>query len=426
MKKLYILMIALFVFNVSNAQTYTISFAATGAATTVDSVKVENLTHTAIATWHASDVFQLQLSNGINEMDVNNDNLQVYPNPMQGQAEISFYAKQAGKATLSIYDIAGKEVLQTESKLLQGIQKYQLAGLKQGMYFINISSDSYFYTAKLISQNAAASKTIIKYIGNEKPEVAAFSTLKNTKATVTMAYYTGDNLRFTGYAGTHSAIVNDVPTASKTITFAFMTTICPQTATDIDGNIYSIVSIGNQCWMGENLKTTHYRNGDSIPNVSDNNTWIALTTGAFCNKDNTPSNSITYGRLYNFYSIIDARNLCPTNWHVPRDSEWSALESYLGGDSLTGGKLKEAGIIHWLSPNVGATNEYGFTALPGGGRGCNGVFNNIGSLYVGTWWSSTVYDTSRSWDISFYNDESKAYKYNDSKSNGYSVRCLRD
>ena len=201
------------------SQTYTISFAATGAATTVDSVKVENLTHTATVKWHAGDIFHLVLSNGINDFDVSK-NLKVYPNPMQGQAEISFYAKQTGNAKLSIYDIAGKEVLKTEDKLLQGTHKYQLTGLKQGMYFINISGYGYFYTAKLISQNATYSEAKIKYIGNEKSETA-MSTQKSTKAIINMAYIIGDSIRFTGYTGSLTAIVNDVPTSSKTITFAF-------------------------------------------------------------------------------------------------------------------------------------------------------------------------------------------------------------
>ena len=207
----------------SYSQTYTISFAATGAATTVDSVKVENLTHPASVKWHAGDVLQLQLSNGINEIDVNNDNLQVYPNPMQGQAEISFYAKQAGNAMLSIYDIAGKEVLQSWNKVLQGIHKFQLTGLKIGMYFINISGEGYFYTAKLKSQNTIPNEAKIKYIGSEKPEVA-LTTLKSTKTTITMVYTTGDNLRFIGYSGSYINILNDVPTSSKTITFAFSST----------------------------------------------------------------------------------------------------------------------------------------------------------------------------------------------------------
>ncbi|MFZ4740257.1 MAG: T9SS type A sorting domain-containing protein [Bacteroidales bacterium] len=220
MKKLFILIITILLGNIVNAQTYTIGFAATGAATIVDSVKIENLTHTATKTWHAGDLLQLQLSNSIKEMVVNDENFQVYPNPMQGQVEISFYAKQAGNARLTINDISGKEILNTENKLLQGIQKYQLNGLNQGVYFINISGDGYLYTSKLISRNTASSHAKIRYIGAEKPE-ANNSTLKSTNITITMPFYAGDNFRFTGYAGSLTSVVNDVPTGSKTISFVF-------------------------------------------------------------------------------------------------------------------------------------------------------------------------------------------------------------
>ena len=263
-------MIALFIWNMGNAQTYTITFAGIGAATTVDSVKVENLTHPATVIWHTIDVFQLQLGNGINEIDYTDDNLQVYPNPMQGQSEILFYAKQAGNATLSIYDIAGKEILQFGNKLLQGIQKYQLTSLKQGMYFINITGNGYFYTAKLISQNTTPCEAKIKYIGNEKPEI---TTLKSTKATITMPYTSGDNLRFTGYSGNLTAIVNDVPTSSKTITFTFVpdpSIILQESFAASIGNFTQFSVTGVQIWVNDPvsmyMKMSGYANGSTFAN----------------------------------------------------------------------------------------------------------------------------------------------------------------
>ena len=276
------------------SQTYTISFAGTGAATTVDSVKVENLTQSTTVKWHDGDILQLVLPNGINEIGTNDQNLKVFPNPMQGQAEISFYAKQTGNAIISIYDIAGKEVLQIEDKLLQGNQKYQLTGLKQGVYFINISGENYLYNSKLISQNTNENTAKIKFIGSEKQEVI-ISKLKSTKATITMNYTTGNSLRFTGYSGTYSTIVNDVPTSSKTIIFNFSTSF---TVTDIDGNIYDTVHIGSQVWLKQNLKVSKYRNGDSIPNIIDSTQWNNLTTNAYCNYNNDTD------QCYNLWQII--------------------------------------------------------------------------------------------------------------------------
>ncbi|MFZ4399495.1 MAG: FISUMP domain-containing protein [Bacteroidales bacterium] len=423
MKKITFLVLMIFATANSYSQTYSISFIATGAAVSVDSVKVENLTHPASAIWHAGDVLQMIVTTAISEIDKNNQSLHVYPNPMQGQAEISFYARQTGNATISIYDIAGKKVLQTENKLLQGNQKYLLVGLKQGLYFINIIGDAYFYTAKLICQNAIPNETKFKYLGCEKPEVA-LTTLKSTNATVTMEYYIGDNIRFNGYALNHSTIVNDVLTGSKIIGFFFTTTTCPPTITDIDGNTYNTVSIGSQCWMRENLKTTKYRNGSSIPNVPDSLTWRPLTTGAYCDYNNTPGNSLVYGKLYNFYAVIDSSNLCPTGWHVPSDLDWTTLTTFLGGEAIAGGKLKEAGLAHWVSPNTAATNETGFSALPGGHRYEKGAFYDIGEN--GYWWSTAEYNTLGAWSRSMCYDFKDSFRHGYLKYNGFSVRCLRD
>jgi uncharacterized protein (TIGR02145 family) len=151
------------------------------------------------------------------------------------------------------------------------------------------------------------------------------------------------------------------------VTFKTTTDVETNTVTDIDGNIYHTVTIGTQVWMVENLKTTKYRNGDPIPNVTGN-AWAALTTGAYCWYNNDAATyKATYGALYNWYAVADSRNIAPTGWHVPTDAEWTTLTTFLGGESVAGGKLKETGTNHWTSPNTGATNETGFTALPGGG-----------------------------------------------------------
>ncbi len=202
------------------------------------------------------------------------------------------------------------------------------------------------------------------------------------------------------------------------------------TVTDIDGNVYRTVKIGNQVWMAENLKVTHYRNGDSIPNVTGDN-WEVLRTGAYCNYNNDANNGTLFGRLYNAYAVADARNIAPLGWHVASDAEWQVLIGTLGGDHVAGGKLKEAGTTNWSSPNTGATNESGFNALPAGRRGMGGETNAFVRIgYETYFWTSTI-------DASYYGD---AYYrvliydtqviYNNSsstrKTNGYSVRCIKD
>ena len=196
------------------------------------------------------------------------------------------------------------------------------------------------------------------------------------------------------------------------------------TITDIDGNVYHSVTIGTQIWLVENLRVTHYRNGDSIPNISDEIQWAAQTSGAYCNYDNTVSNASVYGRLYNWYAVSDSRGLCPSGWHVATDAEYSTLITYLGGMTTAGARMKETGTAHWLSPNTGATNESGFTALPGGTRNNSGSFSNL--LNHGYWWTATEKNASDTWSYNINYNHPDIYKTYDPKATGFSVRCIKD
>jgi len=199
-------------------------------------------------------------------------------------------------------------------------------------------------------------------------------------------------------------------------TISFIATPEAGTVTDIDGNEYQTVKIGDQWWMAENLKVTHYRNGDEID-------------GCWAYNDNE-SNVGTYGRLYSWYSATDSRGIAPEGWHVPSDGEWQTLVNYLSGSSVAGGKMKETGTTHWNSPNTGATNESGFSALPGGYRDSYGVYSNMGNFAY--FWSSTE-DTDASllaWFRFLRNDVSDVYRNSYFsyyvKGYGFSVRCVRD
>jgi uncharacterized protein (TIGR02145 family) len=197
----------------------------------------------------------------------------------------------------------------------------------------------------------------------------------------------------------------------------------PTTVTDIDGNVYNVVSIGNQCWMKENLKTTHYKNGESIPTNLDDIQWTITTSGSFADYDDDPGNSAVYGKLYNWYAVADPRGVCPNGWHVPADAEWDNLVSYLGSDTIAGGSMKEVGLAHWASPNLGATNLSGFTGLPGGCRTELGVYQSMGNY--GSWWTADgILDVAVDRHL-LYDQESEIRYYNDMHY-GFSVRCVRD
>ena len=213
--------------------------------------------------------------------------------------------------------------------------------------------------------------------------------------------------------------------------------------TDYDGNVYNAVTIGTQCWMQQNLKSTKFNDGSAIPNVTDSATWVNLSTPGYCWYNNNYSTyGSIYGALYNWYTVNTGK-LCPTGWHVPSDNEWTTLERAVCSSSTCstdfpygstiigprgtdeGGKLKEAGTSHWMSPNTGATNSSGFSALPGGYRlGNDGEFNDLSAL--GWFWSSTEEDVTNAWYsdlVSWGADVGRSYY---GKMYGFSVRCLKD
>jgi len=202
----------------------------------------------------------------------------------------------------------------------------------------------------------------------------------------------------------------------------FSNVVAPATVTDIDGNVYHTVTIGTQVWMVENLKTTKYRNGTLIPNVTDSIAWNNLTTGAYCNYNNDPVNSVTYGLLYNWVVMADTDSITPIGWHVPRQIDWKTLSNFLGDPVTVGGILKEMGTAHWQAPNTGATNAVLFTALPGGQRASHGKFTGLG--YSGAWWSSTIDGTYDAWGRYINYNDSTLYRYDDSQKVGFSIRCI--
>jgi uncharacterized protein (TIGR02145 family) len=175
-------------------------------------------------------------------------------------------------------------------------------------------------------------------------------------------------------------------------------------------------------WMLENLNVDQYRNGDLIPNVQDKDEWSKLTTGAWCYYDNDPEKGKIYGKLYNWYAVNDPRGFAPVGWHIPSDAEWTKLTACLGGEKETGSKLKSTTL--WTSPNKGATNESGFTGLPGGSRDGNGSYLNI--VKYGYFWSASEYNNLGAWDRCMSYSTSYVYRFIDYKQCGESVRCVRD
>jgi uncharacterized protein (TIGR02145 family) len=197
-----------------------------------------------------------------------------------------------------------------------------------------------------------------------------------------------------------------------------------QTVKDADGNIYVTINIGKQIWTAENLKSTRFNDGKPIPMVTAEKGWEGLKKPAYCWYNNDLKNKDIYGALYNWYTV-NTKKLCPEDWHVPTDSEWQTMVAYLGDINKAGDKLKEAGVEHWNNYLSGATNDFDFTALPGGTRLYSGVFPTFGSSYA-VWWTSSEYSSLAAINWGLHDSSSKVFNGHDSKQSGFSIRCVKD
>ena len=193
--------------------------------------------------------------------------------------------------------------------------------------------------------------------------------------------------------------------------------------TDIEGNVYNTVKLGNQTWTTKNLNVGKYRNGDPIPQVQDNTAWSNLSTGAWCYYANNSASGTTYGKLYNWYAVNDPRGLAPNGYHIPSDAEWTTLIDYLGGASSAGTKMKSTSGWLYNNGSGNGSNTSGFAGLPGGFRDYNGV---SGTFAYGYWWSSSATNTNNAWSRGLNPNNANVDGYYYNKRLGFSVRCLRD
>lgn len=422
MKKLLLGLAVFAVLNL-NAQNYQITFTGSGASTSVTSVTAENLTSGAIVTLNGTDILDLTVTTGINSpRDYEASGLKIYPNPMTDYSTLEIYPPVRGEALITISEITGKPVAREKIKLENIRQGFRVTGLKNGFYMVDVKGNGFTLSGKIISNGNANSAIRIEKDNSitQTIEEKDLKTPTKAAATVNMAYTTGEVLKFTGASGNYSTIITDIPTGSKVINFNFVE------CTDGDYNVYPVVVIGTQTWMAENLKTITYNDHTAIPNVTLAATWTSTTSGAYADYLNTPTYSDTYGRLYNWYAVAstNTKNVCPTGWHVATDEEWTTLVTYLGGEALAGGKLKETGTAHWLTPNTSATNKTGFTALPGGYRNTAGTFGLMGN--TGYWWSSIEGGTTFAWYYYIYFGTGNITRLDHEKHFGSSVRCLMD
>lgn len=291
----------------------------------------------------------------------------------------------------------------------------------------DVTSDGGFtVTARGVCWSSVATPTVADSKTNEGPGTASFTSWL-TDLSPSTSYYVrayATNSTGTGYGETRPFTTEPLgdPDSNGLIS-------------DIDGNVYLIIRIGDQWWMAENLRVTHYRNGDAITNVTDANVWDDLTSGAYCEYNNDESYVPIRGRLYNWYAVDDDRLIAPEGWHLPTDADWKELEMFLGmsqtdADSVgwrgtdEGGKLKEASTGLWRSPNTGATNQSGFSARPAGYRDYGGTFIHLSVSAL--FWSSTEISNGYAFDRYLYYDHSQISRGSSPEYRGASVRCVKD
>jgi uncharacterized protein (TIGR02145 family) len=422
MKKLLFLLAIICVLK-ANAQNYLITFSGSGAASTVSTVKVENLTKGTSLTLNGGDILRLTGTVGISSIEnKQSSEIKIYPNPMVDNSTVEIYPPVAGDAIISVYDMTGKPVTQIQSYLGNYRQEFRLSGLKNGFYLINVKGNTYQFSGKLLCNGKSNGTISIEKISNNTQAVGEKkSTLqsKGAMSTIDMLYSSGDRLKFTAISGVYSTVITDIPTQDKTVTFNFIA------CTDGDNNNYPVVAIGTQVWMAENLKTTKYRNGELIGTTAPATLDITneITPKYQWAYGGDENNVTVYGRLYTWYAATDSRNLCSTGWYIPTDADLTILTTFLGGETVAGSKLKETGTTHWSLPNTGATNETGFTALPAGERNYNGTFSKIGS--AGYWCSSSAYNSVNTWYRALFYNQSYVYRNGAANIWGYSIRCLK-
>ncbi|HOZ29734.1 MAG TPA: FISUMP domain-containing protein [Bacteroidales bacterium] len=430
------------------SQNYQISFTGTGASTSVESVKIENLTQCTEINISGNDILNLSSEVGIDELISEPFNLVlIYPNPSAGMCYIDFKAYSDEIISIRIYDLSGKTVLYSEQFVNQGDNTFKTDGLSNGIFLLKLDNKHFSYTAKIIIDQSdnKSSQVNIEKLSESRQEITETNSIKqkSTKAVINMQYNEGDLLKLTGKSGNYSTVYMLTPSQSQTVTFTFIP------CTDDDGNNYSVVKIGDQWWMAENLNSGTY-----VPIT------IPQAAGTkFCmNINGVEDPSCPMGGLYEWNILMQEtdpcngsgappddrcdnpiQGMCPDGWHIPSHYEWTTLarasgtdfgaleyNSTLGVGVDEGGNLKMSCTTMWWDPNEAATNSTGFSGIPGGDT-WDGVFEDFGQ-------SSYFWTSSATFNIYTYNPWVYALNYSVPFvgrsqyfiENGFSCRCIKD
>jgi len=456
----YILLLFVILSSKINAQdvTVTLTTLVQGTAISLDSIYLKNITNGSqvMLTGLPPSVttYEISLSKGtiiygIKELSELNFGFSLYSNK---PGELRFYAKISSPVQIkfSLYDIAGRLVSFEYLDCSSGISLITFHPGNIHLGILLVEGSGYKQVFKVTGQNDTSTEmslfgeSAVSFDSNQKAFVNYLAHSDN------FTFTPGDSVRFSVYQhDIYPGSIVSGPQQGDTIVIEVVRP-CPGTVvvSDYDGNIYSTIQIGTQCWMRENMNATHYADGTELIN----GTGVGYidpesTIKYWFHYEDNPDNSIVYGRLYTWNAVMNGNDgtgqgkvqgICPLGWHVPSDDEWKTLEMYLGMSreeaDLTrqwrgtdeGGKLKEAGTLHWYQFNIGATNKSGFSALPGGERVFGGEWFYLTT--IGYWWTSTK-QTQVLLPVTRILTRAHSTIYRDalaSPANGMSVRCIKD
>jgi uncharacterized protein (TIGR02145 family) len=436
----------------AGGQNYLIDFAVSSSIP-LNIVKVDNLSTGESVTINGTDVLNLKgnsVITGIIDKNASPPGIKIYPNPMTDKAILEIQPPVPGNAVITILDLSGKIIISIKDYLDNSLQVFKFSGeTSRGIYIVNVRSNQYQLSGKLISNGSSSGLAGIEKISGSRTTQATdikASAGKKSGRITEMLYTQGDKLKFTAMSGDYQTVLTDIPDKNKTIIFD----IDPNR--DGDGNNYNMVEIDGRYWAEENLKTTKYTNGTSLPLVADSVSWSNLTKPGFCwYNNNEAAYKNPFGALYNSY-VIREGNVCPAGWHISTDAEWTSLKDFLSVNGYAFGTNNNAigksiastskwnvytYVYELRGPmeTIGAVgkdqettnNSTGFNGYPGGMRSSNGSFNQLGAM--GVWFSDdaiALQPDGGLWDWSLSYQNPDIQQGSDEKNSGFSVRCVKD
>jgi len=398
---------------------------ANGQYAQLSKIDIRNLNENCDTTLYWPDTVLSLIPVGTNDLHSFSGEFQVFqnvPNPIRENTKILLYLPESGKVTIDVSLLSGKRVAFFSQELQRGYHSFLFTPGGAETYIFTAFGKAMKKSIKIVSSLVQPSSgCILTYNGAENEPVP----LKSAEMSGEFTFSVGDTLRFIGYYNTLTTAFQDTPTINKSYTFNFPSTgiSCPgMPAVNYMGQTYNTVQIGSQCWFRENLNVG--TRIDGIQGQTDNG-----IIEKYCYNDST-ENCAIYGGLYQWNEMMQyvitqgAQGICPQGWHLPTDAEWTTLTDYLGGENVAGGKMKEVGTAHWLSPNTGATNSSGFTALPGGYRDDYGNFYDLSTAAF--FWSSSQYNVFNAWLRYLSYDYEGVFRFDYSTWTGVSARCVQN